>query len=304
MLGSVPRACIDVGSNTIRLLVAEVRDGRLRELASRREFTRLGRSVSALGLIPGPKIAEAARVVAEQAVAARRLGAPEVAVVATAAVRGAANHAELVAAVESRAGVSMRILTAAEEARLSFVGATRTMDAAPSGPVGVVDVGGGSTEVVAGTVTSGPTWSRSVTIGSGLLTDRCLRSDPPQPAELEAVRAQVSEALEGLDAPPMERAVAAGGSASSLRRVVGERLDPASLERCLALLSASSAAELAERLDLHAERVRLLPAGVLILDGLARRLATPLTIGNGGLREGLILELEGAPVESKAVRDG
>ena len=178
---AVPHACIDVGSNTIRLLVADVRGGRLHELASRREFTRIGRSVSTLGMIPAPKIAEAAATVAEHADLARRLGARQVAVVATAAVRQAGNHAELVAAVQARAGVPMRILPAVEEARLSFVGATRTTEVPPSGPIAVVDVGGGSTEVVVGSAAGGPTWSRSLAIGSGLLADRCLRSDPPGP---------------------------------------------------------------------------------------------------------------------------
>jgi exopolyphosphatase/guanosine-5'-triphosphate,3'-diphosphate pyrophosphatase len=197
----------------------------------------------------------------------------------------------------------MRILPASEEARLSFVGATRTMEAPTNGSIGVVDVGGGSTEVVVGTASAGVGWSRSLPIGSGRLADVCLRSDPPSVAELADARARVDESVAALEPPLVDCALAAGGSASSLGRIAGPRLDCDSLERCVRILSGAPAAELALRFELDPERIRLLPAGVLILDALSRRLGLALTVGNGGLREGLILELDSTPVQSKTAGD-
>src|SRR3954470_133147 len=115
----MPYASIDVGSNTTRLLVAEVRDGRLRELMSQRAYTRLGESITKGTDIPGGKVAETAAIVERQARQARELGARDIVVVGTAAVRAAANRDELVDAIEREAGLTMRVLSEDEEATLS-----------------------------------------------------------------------------------------------------------------------------------------------------------------------------------------
>ena len=287
----MPYACIDVGSNTTRLLVAELRAGSLREITSDRAFTRLGKALLAEGVIPPDKIEEAARVVAAQAGLARDLGVSAVDLVGTAVVRDAPNRAELEAAVAEAAGVQMRVLSGEEEARLAFVGAAATLPGGVDGRLVVVDVGGWSTEVVMGTPASGVSWSESFRIGSGLLTDVYLRSDPPARQELAAVTAHVSEVFAPLDLPRPDRAVAVGGSATSVRRMVGTELSRAALERSLQLLSGASCDEVAARIDLHPERVRLMPAGIAILHELARRLDVELELGNGGLREGVVLEL-------------
>ena len=180
-------ACIDIGSNTTRLLVAEPEEGRLRELVARRVYTRLGRSLRETGSIPAEKVAETAEVTAAQAREAHDLGAERVAIVATAAIRQAANRDELVAAVEDAAGIAPRILTDEEEARLAFLGASRALPAPVEGRVAVVDVGGGSSEMAVGTIAAGVEWAASVAIGSGFLADGYLRSDPPYPAELSAI---------------------------------------------------------------------------------------------------------------------
>lgn len=287
----MPHACIDVGSNTTRLLVADAEDG-VRPLLERRAFTRIGSSVSRDGLIPARKIDETAEVVAAYAALAREHGCATIVAVATAAVRQAPNRAELRREVEARAGLVVRILSPAEEARLAFAGATSALSAGGSDRILVADVGGGSTEVVVGTVAGGSAWSRSCPIGSGTLADRLLRSDPPTAAELDAVRRRVAEALAELAPPPADHAFAVGGSATSLVRVVGQELGPAELERALHALTTSRVAELADRFELDRERVRLLRAGVLVFEGLSRRLGMVLEIGAGGLREGLVLELE------------
>jgi exopolyphosphatase/guanosine-5'-triphosphate,3'-diphosphate pyrophosphatase len=284
-------ACIDVGSNTTRLLVAELRAGSLREITTQRVFTRLGKALLAEGELPPHKIEEAAEVVAQQAEIARVLGVIALDVVGTAVVRDAPNRADLEAAIAETAGVPMRVLSAAEEARLAFVGAVATLPRGRDGRLVVVDVGGWSTEVVLGTRSSGVSWSESFRVGSGLLADVYLRSDPPGRRELAAVTAHVSEVFAPLDLPRPDRAVAVGGSATSVRRMVGTSLSRDALERSLQLLSGSSCEEVAARIDLHPERVRLMPAGIAILHELSRRLDVDLELGNGGLREAVVLEL-------------
>jgi len=286
----VAYACIDIGSNTTRLLVAEPADGRLRELMTQRAFTSLGKATSK-GRISGDKIEETAEVVATQARLARELGAEDIAVVATAAVRSAKNRDEFGAAVEAESGLAVRVLSGHEEARLAFLGATRTFSGPLDGSIAVVDVGGGSTEVVVGTLADGASWEESFRIGSGFLADSYLRSDPPGASELEAVRLHVSGTFEGLDVPPALHAVATGGSANALRRLVGAELLYDTLERAIRILASTPIAEVAKRFELDPERVRVLPAGVLIFEEISQTLGLPLSVGKGGVREGVILDL-------------
>jgi len=287
-------ACIDIGSNTTRVLVAEARAGRISEVLQRRAFTRIGKSLKADGAIATAKIAEVAEVVAEQRALAEQLGASPIRTVATAAIRAAANREDLCRALRERAGVEVHILEGEEEARLAFLGATRTLVHAPTGPVGVVDVGGGSSEIAVGTMAAGVTWSASFRIGSGFLADAYLHSDPPAAEELHAVSQHAAGVFEGLDVPAPDSAVAVGGSATSLRRLVGAVLEPETVQRALRVLSDAPIEDVAHRFGLEPERVRLLPAGLLILHEAANRLGRPLQIGRGGLREGVILELAAA----------
>jgi exopolyphosphatase / guanosine-5'-triphosphate,3'-diphosphate pyrophosphatase len=286
----VAYACIDIGSNTTRLLVAEPSEDRLRELMTQRAFTSIGRAVSK-GKIARAKISETAAVVAKQARLARELGARETVVVATAAVRSAKNRREFELAVEEESGLPVRVLSEDEEGRLAFLGATRTFSGPLDGGIAVVDVGGGSTEVVIGTLADGATWAESFRIGSGLLADGYLHSDPPAQAELQAVRLHVSGAFEGLRIPPASHAVATGGSANALRRLVGGELVVETLERAMRILAQRSTAEVATRFELEPERVRVMPAGALIFEELAARLDLPLSISKGGVREGVIIDL-------------
>jgi len=286
-------ACIDIGSNTTRLLVADAARGELEPVLQERVFTRIGAKIDALGAIPLPAIDALAGVVAAQRATAEAAGAVHLRVVATAATRCAANQEELVAALRDRAGVEVAVLSTDDEGRLAFAGATRTLERPPGGRIAVVDVGGMSTEIVLGTIAGGVTWMRSFAIGSGALARRC-RADPPSPADLETMRAAADAAFAAVDVPRPEHAVAVGGSAASLPTLVGPVLDSAALERALGTLGAAPAAVLARRHGLAPERAQLLPAGILVLDAAARRLGMPLQIGRGGLREGVILELAGA----------
>jgi exopolyphosphatase / guanosine-5'-triphosphate,3'-diphosphate pyrophosphatase len=284
-------ACIDIGSNTTRLLVADAGNGGLRELMTQRAFTRIGKSLDAGGAIPAEKIAETADVVETQAKIAREVGAERIVTVATAAIRNAPNRDELLAAVGHVDGVSLEVLTGEEEARLSFVGATRTLLTPSDGTIAVIDVGGGSSEIAIGEPDGAMAWSASFRIGSGFLADSYLRSDPPSIDELEKVRRHVAGTFEGLEPPPARDAVAVGGTATSLRRLLGAELSHETLERGIRVLSVTPIAEVAARFELDPERIRLLPAGILVLEAMSDLLGLPLRIARGGLREGVLLEL-------------
>jgi exopolyphosphatase/guanosine-5'-triphosphate,3'-diphosphate pyrophosphatase len=290
----VPCACVDIGSNTTRLLLAECRGGTLRELMTQRVFTRIGKSIRRDGAIPDDKLEETTDVVEQQVRHARELGAERIAIVATAAVRQARNGGALTDAIEAATGLATQILSEEDEARLAFLGASRTLGAPFEGNLCVVDVGGGSTEIAIGSMEEGVIWSRSFRIGSGFLADSYLVSDPPSANELQAARAHASGVFEGLRTPPIARAVASGGSATSLRRMAGAELSHEALERAIRLLASAPSTELAERFELDSERVRLLPAGVLILEAVGDALGIALKIGNGGIREGVVLELSAA----------
>jgi exopolyphosphatase/guanosine-5'-triphosphate,3'-diphosphate pyrophosphatase len=287
-------ACIDIGSNTTRLLVAEPGENGLRELMTQRVFTRIGKGLRKTRRLAPAKVSEVAEVVATQARHARDLGAQEIVVVATAAIRDARNGADLVAAIESQAGLETKILSDADEARLAFLGASRSLGSAVNGSLAVVDVGGGSSEIAVGSVGSGVTWCESFRIGSGYLAESYLHSDPPSVEELENVRRHAAGAFEGLTPPPVDRAVAVGGSATSLRRLAGAELSHEPLERAIRVLASAPSADIAERFELDRERVQLLPAGGLILEAISDCLGMPLKVAGGGLREGVIIELAAA----------
>jgi exopolyphosphatase / guanosine-5'-triphosphate,3'-diphosphate pyrophosphatase len=276
-------ACVDIGTNTTRVLVAEVKDGRLTEVLQQRAFTRIGTQPE----IPPEKIEEVSRVVAEQVALAATAGAERVRVVATACIRAAVNRDEFLAGMSEQ----VEILEGDEEARLAFLGATQTLGRDLPGVVGVVDVGGGSTEIAVGTVAGGVSWSSSFLVGSGALAERYLRSDPPSLDELRAVREHACDVFGTREVPHTDCAVAVGGSAASLRRLVGDVLDGESLRQAIGALSGAPAAEVAQKLALDARRVRLLPAGIVILDAAAEQLRQPLQIGRGGLREGAVLDM-------------
>ena len=266
-------------------------DGRLRELAAVREFTLLGDAAAADGAIPRAKIDETAEAVAAQVATARRLGARLITVVGTAILRAAPNSAELGEEVERLTGFPLRVLSEAAEAELSFLGATEVSDLDRSEPVGVADVGGGSSEIAVGTPGQKPTWWSSMEIGSAILARECINADPPTGDEIARLRDRAAEVVRALDPPEVAVALAVGGSATSLRLLAGPRLDDRALERALHLLTHSSCADVARDHEIDVRRVKLLPAGIAILAAIAGLLAVPLQVARGGLREGVVLRL-------------
>jgi len=284
-------AAIDIGSNTTRVLVAEPVDGQLKKTMEQRAYTRINKAIRDSGEIPPQKAEEVAEVVATQVRLARELGAEEIRAVATAAVREASNGAAVAEQIAEQAGVPVEILSEQEEGRLSFIGATKTLGHPVEGRVGVVDVGGGSSEIILGTVPGGVQEVRSWRVGSGVLADELIASDPPSPAEIRKVRDRIEDLFAGVEIERPAQAVAVGGSATSLRRLVGAVLEYETLERGIRVLCGDPAAEVARRFELDPQRVRILATGVLLLEKLSELLGQPLQIGKGGLREGVVLDL-------------
>ena len=298
-------AAIDIGSNTTRVLVAEPVDGQLKKVMEQRAYTRISKAVDGDGAIRADKVEEVGELVATQVRLARELGAETIRAVATAAVREAANGAEVAAAISAASGVEVEILSDEEEGRLSFIGATKALGHPAEGTIGVVDVGGGSTEVILGTVAGGVEKVRSWRVGSGVLADELISGDPPSASEIRKIRDRIDDIFAGVEIPHPDQAVAVGGSATSLRRLVGAVLEYETLERGIRVLSADPAAEVAKKFELDPRRVRILTTGVLLLEKVSEMLGQPLQIGKGGLREGVILDLlngasNGAPAKVAA----
>jgi len=282
---------IDIGSNTTRLLVAEPEEGQLRKVMEQRAYTRIGKGASKNGKITAEKTAEVAEVVTTQVRLARELGAEVIKTVATAAIREAKNRDKVVKQIEEAAGVEVQVLDEEEEGRLAFIGATKSLGHPVDGTIAVVDVGGGSSEVIYGTVPDGVSEVKSFKVGSGSLAEDHLESDPPSAAEIRGLRDQIADFFEDVELEHPDQAVAVGGSATSLRTLVGAVLEYETLERAVRVLSSDEIIDVAKRFELDPRRVKLLPAGVLLLEKFSQMLGQPLQIGKGGLREGIILTL-------------
>jgi exopolyphosphatase/guanosine-5'-triphosphate,3'-diphosphate pyrophosphatase len=199
-----------------------------------------------------------------------------------------------VAAVRAAHGATVRILGGEEEAAYAFAGATLGLtpeDAGPDTVLAVVDVGGGSTELVLGTLADGPSWSVSLAIGSAGLP-QC--ADPPCAADVAGLRRHVAEAFAAVRPPRSPAlALAVGGSATSVTRLVGAELSAEALRVALTVLQGGRVEELASRHAMEVQRVALLPAGLVLLDAAARVLGAPLRVAGGGLREGVLLGMAG-----------
>ena len=283
----VPVGVVDVGSNTVRLFVTQ--NGHA--LLSERAMLRLGADIERYGTIPEEKLAQTVSVVAGLVAHARSAGVDAMEILIASPGRQAANGAELAERIQRAAACRTRILSSVEEGQLAFVGALSGSRITGWRTVAVVDVGGGSAQVVVGSRKKGPVWSRSIDLGSQRLTSRLLSADPPGERAIEAARAEVERYLEGFDPPAPRMTLAVGGSVRALKRIVGGRIGEAELEDALEQLASTPTAVLAGRYAIGEARARTLPAGAVILAALQKRLGSPLKVQRGGLREGALLTL-------------
>jgi exopolyphosphatase / guanosine-5'-triphosphate,3'-diphosphate pyrophosphatase len=287
-------AVLDVGANTLRLLVAEESGGGgLDPIREERVQLGLGEEIERSGQIPRDKLRAVRQTAEQQLRRARKLGADRIEVLVTSPGRQSENPGDLLRALEQAGAAGVRVLSAEEEARLAWAGAVAAASDLPE-TVAVCDVGGGSTQIVVGAVAVGPSWARSYNVGSLRLTQRLLAGDPPEPAAIAAARAAAAEEL-SVGAPPMpQAALATGGTARALRRVVGRTLDHQALETAVLTLASRSRREIAKEFGVDRPRARTLLAGSIILSEAQRRLGVPLIVARGGIREGAALTLLGS----------
>ena len=290
-------AVLDVGSNTVRLLVAEVgRNGALETVKSDKAYLGLGAEIACTGSLAAKSVAGAANVCRRFAERARAEGSERAEVIVTAPGRQGAATATLVAALRGATRLPVRVLTADDEGRLAFDGAVARASALPVS-VGMVDVGGGSTEIVVGNRRSGARWVGSADLGSLRLTRLALNGDPPSKKELAAARKTVRSALSPLSPPRPEAALAVGGSARALARLVGSRtFDAQAADTVIARLARRRSTKVARAAGIDERRAETILGGALLLAESSRVLGRPLTLARGGLREGAALALarEGA----------
>jgi exopolyphosphatase / guanosine-5'-triphosphate,3'-diphosphate pyrophosphatase len=287
-IAAVRVGIVDVGANTLRLLVAARDNGQLVALREQRVQLGLGDEIEQNGAIGEEKLREAATIARAHVRRARKLGCNRIDVLVTSPGRQAENGSELVERLAAATNVSTRVLEPEEEGELAWHGAVAALEDPPES-VAVCDVGGGSTQLVVGTLSGGPAWARSVDLGSLRLTRRALTSSPPSAAELDRARDEVEAAFVDL-APPLARAaIATGGTARALRKVVGPELDEHTLAEGRRKLAKRSSSAIASSYSVDRARARTLLAGTLILSEVQRRLGTTLEVGRGGVREGAAL---------------
>jgi exopolyphosphatase / guanosine-5'-triphosphate,3'-diphosphate pyrophosphatase len=276
---------IDVGANTVRLLVAV--DGRrgVEPVREERLQVGLGEEIERTGAIGQEKLHKAAAAARKRVATARKEGCDLIEVLVTSPGRQSQNGGELTELLRAATAVPVHLLSAEEEGILAWRGAVAAAGELPE-TVAVCDVGGGSTQVVVGSLSSGPAWVRSVNLGSLRLARRSFESDPPSQQEVEAAKAEVSRCFSDFAPPLPLAALATGGTARALRRLVGAELTAPALSEAVELLATRTRDEISKQLGVDPARAATLTAGALILAEAQRRLGTSLEVARGGLREG------------------
>jgi exopolyphosphatase/guanosine-5'-triphosphate,3'-diphosphate pyrophosphatase len=274
--GSHRVAVIDVGTNSARLLVADVAGGKVSPVERRSTVTRLGRGVDLSGRLSAEAIEEACAAIGEYVTTYKELGAESVEAIATSAVRDAENGSAFVAELRERFALSARVLDGGEEARLTYLGTTS--ERAPTEPTLVVDIGGGSTELIVGT---GAEISFHTSLQAGVVrhSERHIASDPPTAVELESLASDVRGLIEAAVGAGVEAkaGIAVAGTPTSLAaiemglepydpaRVHGHVLSLPSIQRMLSQLASTPLAQRIEIPGMHPDRAPTIVAGVVIL---------------------------------------
>jgi exopolyphosphatase/guanosine-5'-triphosphate,3'-diphosphate pyrophosphatase len=287
---------IDVGSNTIHLLVGEVEGSEVLPVTSEKVSARLGAGVEKKGKLEPGRLELAAEAISLFAKIAALNGVAEPTVLVTSAVRDAENGPELTERVRELTGLKMRLISGEEEAALGFRGAVSAVGASWEGPALVVDLGAGSAQLIVGEASSGPLMQVSQPLGSNRTTERFVENDPPKKKEWRALVEQVREMMPGWGLSQRVSVVAVGGSARAMLKITQDTLTvERTVERLrrLALeMSGRPSAVLAREHRLAPERARVLPAAITTLAAILEHFDRDrLTVARGGLREGTLLTL-------------
>ncbi|MDF1603422.1 Ppx/GppA phosphatase family protein [Nocardioides sp. YIM 152315] len=291
-------AAIDCGTNTVKLLIGDLPAVDVREM----RMVRLGQDLDRTGRIADAALERAFAAIEEYAALIRSYDVPPslVRFVATSASRDASNADAFVAGVRERLGVEPEVVSGDVEAALSFDGAVRNLRTPPATPVLVVDIGGGSTELILGA--TAPESSESMDIGSVRLTERHLHSDPPTAAEIAACVADVDEHLDACRVDPADAATVVGvaGTVTQLAAVAlgltaydraavdQHELPVADVHGVVDRLLAMTAAERRAIPSMHPGRADVIGAGALILDRVLRRAgADSLLVSDSDILDGI-----------------
>lgn len=284
-------ASVDLGSNSVHLLVAEIAGHQLRPLVDESAFLGLGATIDRQAHLGPDGAGRLVEQLVTYATTARQLGARSIAFLGTEPIRRAADAAIVGYRIEEATGVPLHVLTHEEEAYLTLIGVTK--GCAVSHETLVLDIGGGSSEFCA-VGPGGRARAVGLRIGSNRLTSRVGAADPPTPADIAAMSAIADATLrDALEALP-EEVIAVGGTATNLLKVTAAgRLDRVltrdRLDEAMAALAAAPAAEITARHLVNPTRARLLPAGAVLVDAILRRYGVDrLTVSDAGLREGAI----------------
>jgi hypothetical protein len=291
--GSIVGAAIDIGSTSVHLLVAVVGDHLIEPLLDESVFLGLGDRVATEGHLGTAARESLVEVLAAYVETARHLGALEVTLIGTEPLRRAADGPVIVHAVEERTGVALHVLDHDEEGMLTLLGVT--MGRALHSELLVLDIGGGSTELVF-VGESGPVRVSGLRLGAASLTRELVRADPPTLAETGAMRAAARRVVAEAPAAAPVDVVAVGGTASNLLRLLlpGTALDHLLTRRritvALAMLAVERSTDAAARHVIRPERARILPAGAIIVDAILEHYGLDrLRVSEGGMREGAVL---------------
>jgi exopolyphosphatase/guanosine-5'-triphosphate,3'-diphosphate pyrophosphatase len=283
---------IDVGSNTIHLLVGEVENGEVLPVTAEKVSARLGAGVEKIGKLEEERLALAVEVIRLFVRISSLNGVPEPVILATSAVRDAENGSELEEKVIRSTGLRMRLISGKEEATLGFRGAISTIGASWEGSVLVVDLGGGSAQLIVGEASSGPCMHVSLPLGTNRTTERFVAKDPPKKKELQALDEHVKDLMPRWELSARMAVVAVGGSARAVLKITQDRLTVERLRRLAVEITEYRSAVLARQYGLAPERARVLPAAVTTLGTILDHFGTKkLTVARGGIREGAILSL-------------
>ncbi|CAN5827775.1 hypothetical protein BH24CHL6_BH24CHL6_00480 [soil metagenome] len=279
-------AAVDVGSNSVHLLVAEITSDGLRYLRDESVLLGLGDVVDRLGSLPADSRQQVVDALELLRRAAETEGAQMVTFVGTEPLRRAVNAAELTMLVDHRFEIPLHVLSERAEAELTYLGVTNGLPV--SEPLLVVDIGGGSTEVIVA-IPGQNLRLHSLPTGSARLSVGSLRNDPPTPNEYDRLRAGAGSFVQALARPVgIARAVFAGGTATNLVRLAP--LSRAGLEIAHGLLTSLSETELVQRYGINSRRARQLPAGAALVDALLDHFGLPeAEVSQASLREGAIL---------------
>ncbi len=280
---------VDVGSNTIHLLVGRVEGGAVLPVTGEKISARLGAGVEKTGRLDDERLALAVEAISFFAGIAALNGAPSPEILATSAVRDAQNGPELVERVREGTGLSMRLISGEKEAALGFRGALSAVER--EGPVLVVDLGGGSAQLILGEASEGPEKRVSLPLGTNRTTERFVEGDPPTDEELGALREHAPRLLPDWDVGEAE-VVAVGGSARAMLKITNDRLTVERLWRLSAEVREGPSGVLAREQGLAPERARVLPAAITTLAAILEHFGKEeLIVARGGIREGTLLAL-------------